>query len=273
MKVAISGASGFVGSALRQTFDEVVPLSRKDFQNNDLDKIKDCDVVINLAGAPIIKRWTPEYKKELYSSRIDTTKALVEAMKDSSVKHFISTSAVGFYPEDKPCDEQSCSEGGDDFLANLCKDWESEALKCDKLTSILRFGIILDKDGGAMKQMYTPFSLGLGGPIGDGSSWFSWIDLKDLLSIFHFLIEKEIAGIFNATAPNPVKNIEFTKEFGKVLHKPAILPVPKFALRLLYSEGATVLTGSKRVYPKNLLEKEFSFKYPDIQSCLQRNYA
>lgn len=273
MKIAISGASGFVGSALTKSFENVIAISRKDFETGNLDQIKECDVVINLAGAPIIKRWSDTYKNELYNSRIDTTKALVKAINDSNVKHFISTSAVGFYPEEKPCDEITCSEGGDDFLANLCKDWENEAFKCNKLTSILRFGIVLDKNGGALTQMYTPFSLGLGGPIGDGKSWFSWVDLVDLVSMFHFLIEKELGGVYNATAPNPITNKEFTKQFAQVLKKPAFLPVPKFALHLLYSEGATVLTGSKRVYPKELLKQGFKFQYADIQECLKRNYA
>jgi len=273
MKIAISGASGFVGTALRKSFEDVVAISRADFKDNNLNKIKDCDVVINLAGAPIIKRWSDEYKKELYSSRIDTTKALVDAIKDSSVKYFISTSAVGFYPEDKACDEESCSDGGDDFLANLCKDWETEAKKCSVDTAIVRFGIVLDKSGGALAQMYTPFSMGLGGPIGDGKSWFSWIDLKDLVSIFHFLIDNKLSGTFNATAPNPVLNKDFTKSFAQVLHKPAFLPIPKFALHAMYSEGATVLTGSKRVYPKMLLSKGFEFQYKSIDECLKRNYG
>lgn len=273
MKIAISGASGFVGTALSKSFDDVVTISRSDFEKGNLKKIKDCDIVINLAGAPIIKRWSDTYKKELYSSRIDTTKALVNAIKDSSVKYFISTSAVGFYPEDKPCDEQVCSDGGDDFLANLCKDWEAEANKCSVDTAIVRFGIVLDKNGGALAQMHTPFSMGLGGPIGDGKSWFSWIDLEDLVAIFHFLIDNKFSGTFNATAPNPVINKDFTKSFAKVLHKPAFLPLPKFALQAIYSEGATVLTGSKRVYPKMLMSKGFEFKYKTIDECLQRNYA
>ena len=273
MKVAISGASGFVGTALSKSFDDVVTVSRSDFESGNLDKIKDCDVVINLAGAPIIKRWSDEYKKELYSSRIDTTKALVEAIKDSNVKHFISTSAVGFYPEDKACDEQSCSGGGDDFLASLCKDWESEAKKASVETAIVRFGIVLDSGGGALAQMYTPFSLGLGGPIGDGRSWFSWIDLEDLVALFHFIIDKKLSGTYNATAPNPVLNSEFTKAFAKVLKRPAFLPLPKFALKMIFSEGATVLTGSKRVYPKALEAEGFTFSCSTIDQCLQKNYA
>ena len=273
MKVAISGASGAVGKALQSVFDDVVPISRSDFENGTLDKIKECDVVINLAGAPIIKRWSEAYKKELYNSRIDTTKDLVSVINDSDVKHFISTSAIGFYPEDRECDEQSCKEPANDFLASVCKDWEDAAMQCNKKSSILRFGIVMDKNSGALKQMYTPFSLGLGGPIGDGNSWFSWIDLEDLKRIYPFLIENELEGIYNAVAPHPILNKDFTKEFAKVLHRPAFLPVPKFALNLIYSEGATVLTGSKRVYPKALLDKGFEFKYDTTHKMLQRNYG
>ncbi len=273
MKVAISGVSGFVGSALKKSFEDVVEISRQDFSDRNLDKIKDCDILINLAGAPIIGRWTPEYKRELYNSRIDTTKALVEAMQDSSIKHFISTSAVGFYPEDKPCDEQICSGGGDDFLANLCRDWEKEALKAPVDTAIVRLGIVLGKGGGALKEMEKPFLLGVGGPIGNGKAWFSWIDLEDLVAIMHFLIDQKATGTYNATAPNPVTNKAFTKALAGALHRPAFIPVPKFALQLLYSEGASVLTGSKRVYPTALKDKGFVFTCKNVQESLERIYG
>ncbi len=273
MKIAISGASGFVGTALRDTFENVVSLSREDFSRNRIkEKIKDCDLVINLAGAPIIKRWSESYKRELYNSRIDTTKALVEAMEGSQVKHFISASAVGFYPEDKACDEQKCPDPAEDFLAKICVDWEKEALKAPVDTAIVRFGIILDRNGGALEHMHLPFSLGIGGPIADGEAWFSWIDLQDLIKSIHHIADNRLTGTFNATAPHPVKNKDFTKIFGKVLHRPAFIPVPKFVLRLIFSEGAIVLTGSKQVYPKNLLESGFEFDYKTVEECLRKNY-
>ncbi|NPA95092.1 MAG: TIGR01777 family protein [Thermodesulfobacteria bacterium] len=271
-KIAVTGAGGFVGSLLKRRFSGIVPIAR----NATLDEIKraleGAHVVINLAGAPIIKRWSESYKKVLYSSRIETTRRLVEALNSSDVEHFISTSATGIYPDDMDCDE-SCPRLADDFLGRLARDWEMEASKCKKKTTILRFGVVLGNDGGALKRMLLPFRLGLGGPIGDGSSVLSWIDIEDLMRIYEFVLETGIEGVLNAVSPRPVTNKEFTKALARVLRRPAILPVPPFILRLLYGEGATVITGSKRVYPNRLLEAGFRFKYPDIHSSLQHLLA
>jgi hypothetical protein len=266
MKIALTGASGFVANQIKKNFHDIVVIGRKDDEQTILSKLQDVQVVINLAGAPIIKRWTDSYKKILLSSRIDTTKKLVQAINQSNVEYFISTSAVGIYPDDMVCDE-TCAKA-DDFLANLASCWEQEALKCEKPTAILRFGIILGSSGGALSQMLTPFKLGLGGIIGNGKMQMSWIDIEDLGNMYKFLIEKRIEGIFNATAPNPVSNYEFTKALGNVLHRPTFFPLPEFVLKLIFGEAASVLIGSKEVYPRALEKAGFTFSYPTIQASL-----
>jgi len=264
MKVAIVGGKGFVGSFLQREFSNVLVIDKGD----SLEKIAECDIVINLAGATILKRWNESYKKLLYSSRIETTKNIVKIINNSNVKHFISTSAIGYYPDGCVCDESA--KAGSGFLAKLAIDWEEEALKCNKLTTILRFGVVIDKEGGALKQMLLPFKLGLGGVIGDGKMSMSFIDMVDLMRIYHFVIENKLGGIYNATSPNPTTNYEFTKILGKILHRPTIFTIPKFIIKLLFGEGSEVLLSSQKVYPKNLLENGFEFKYDTIEKSLLR---
>lgn len=272
MKVALTGASGFVGTALQEHFKGCVIIDRNDDEAFILEKLNDVNVVINLAGAPIIKRWSDPYKKILLSSRIESTERLVKAINQSNISHFISTSAIGIYPDDTQCDE-SCNEVADNFLGGLAKKWEKEALLCNKPTAILRFGVILGKDGGALAQMLTPFKWGVGGIIGDGKMMTSWIDIEDLMRMYHFIIDRHITGTFNAVSPTPVTNYTFTKTLGKVLHRPTILPIPEFVLGIMYGEAATVLTGSKEVYPKAIQEKGFVFKYEDLESSLRHLLA
>ncbi len=268
MKIALTGANGFVGNALQQQFKDVVIIDRKDDEDAILQKLEGVDKVINLAGAPIIKRWSNPYKKVLISSRIQTTKKLVNALNKSNVSHFISTSAIGIYPDNIPCDELSESIS-DDFLGKLATWWEEEAQACTKPTIILRFGVVLGSNGGALAQMLTPFRLGVGGIISDGKMMTSWIDIEDLMRIYHFVIDKKLEGVYNATSPHPISNYTFTKTLGHILHRPTILPIPKFVLKLIYGEAASVLMGSKEVYPKALQDAGFSFKYPTIDISLK----
>ncbi|QFR48403.1 TIGR01777 family protein [Sulfurimonas lithotrophica] len=268
MKVALTGASGFVASHLIKEFNDYIIIDRNDNEDDILEKLKDVDAVFNLAGAPIIKKWNEEYKKTLVSSRIDTTKKLVNAINKSDVGYFISTSAIGAYPNDAKYDE-SFQSYGDDFLASLTKEWEAEALKCNKKTAIVRFGVILGKEGGALKQMLTPFKLGLGGTIGNGKMMTSWIDIDDLVNIYLYLSENKLTGIFNATAPKPVSNYEFTKALGKTLNRPTVFPIPTFVLKLIFGEASSVLTDSKEVYPKALENSGFEFKYKTIEKSLE----
>jgi uncharacterized protein (TIGR01777 family) len=279
-RIVISGASGFVGTALQKYFldksYEVITISRNDFldEKSLLSKIDNSDVLINLNGANIINRWSESYKKLLYSSRINTTKALVNAMKNSTNKPsvFISTSAVGVYKNDAIYDE-STQNYGDDFLANLVKDWEKEALKVNELgirISIFRFGIVLGKEGGALAKMLTPFKFGLGGTIGDGSQAFSFIHIDDLLKAYDFVINHDdLDGVFNLTAPEPTTNYGLTKALGKSLNRPTILPVPQFVLNLIFSEGAKVLTDGQSAVPKKLLENGFIFQYKNIEETIE----
>jgi uncharacterized protein (TIGR01777 family) len=267
MKIATTGASGFIGSQLKNYFPNFVVIDRNDTEKIILEKIKDVDIVFNLAGATILKRWNKNYKKILFNSRIETTKKLVNAINQSNIKYFISTSAIGIYPDNTPCDEY-CKTLTNDFLGNLAKTWEKEAKKSNKPTTIIRLGVVLG-NGGALKEMLLPFKLGLGGIIGNGDMKMSWIDIEDLMRIYKFIIDKQLTGIVNATSPNPVTNKEFTKTFAKILNRPAILKIPKFLLYLKYGEGASVLTSSKEVYPKRLLENGFEFKYPFIENSLK----
>lgn len=272
MKIALTGASGFVGTALQNHFAPCVIIDRKDDEEAILNKLHDVDVVINLAGAPIIKRWDDPYKKILLSSRIESTERLVNAINQSDVSHFISTSAIGIYPDGQKCDE-SCTQIADDFLGQLAKKWEDEAHQCSKPTTILRFGVILGKDGGALAQMLTPFKWGVGGNIGNGKMMTSWIHIDDLIGMYRYIIDNKLAGIYNATSPNPVSNHSFTKALGKALHRPTIVPIPEFVLRIMYGEASSVLTGSKEVYPRAIQEKGFVFEHEGIKASLKHLLA
>lgn len=273
--IAITGASGFVGKNLRDFFEKqgfsVVAISRGFL--NEKEKLQEiisaCDIVINLAGANIINRWSEPYKRLLYASRIDTTKSIVEAINsvNKKPKLLISTSAVGIYDNIGSHDEQG--NYSNDFLSNLCQDWEAEANKADTKVAIFRFGIVLGRDGGALHNMMTPFKLGLGGRIGSGNQAFSYIHIEDLINAYEFIIDKEFEGVFNLTAPKPTTNLGLTKALGKALRRPTLFPVPQFVLKLLFSEGAKVLTDGQEVLPKKLLDLGFEFKYRDIEETIE----
>lgn len=276
--IAITGATGFVGTNLTKFFKNlnynIIPISREIL--NDESKLKNVleqsDVVINLAGANIIGRWTPQYKELLYSSRIDTTSKIVNAINtvENKPKLLISTSAVGIYDNKDTHDENGTF--ANDFLSTLCQNWEKEALKAKNETtkvSIFRFGIVLGKDGGAFAKMITPFRLCLGGIIGSGNQAFSYVHIDDLMNAYQFVIEKNLDGIFNLTAPKPTTNLLFTRALGKALKRPTIFPVPEFVLKLIFSEGAKVLTDGQDVIPKKLLSLGFKFKFSNIEETLK----
>ena len=213
--ILITGANGFVGTNLSGFFTNlgfnVLSINRDDLTNKETleEKINQSDIIINLAGANIIKRWSSEYKKELYSSRIDTTKKIVNAINksDSASKLLISTSAVGIYDNKKTYDEYN-AEFSDDFLSVLCQDWEEEAKKASCRVVVFRFGIVLGKDGGALEQMLLPFKFYLGGPIGSGSQAFSFIHMKDLISAFKYAIDNDtLHDAYNLCATIPTTNM------------------------------------------------------------------
>ncbi|MGB5917924.1 TIGR01777 family oxidoreductase [Arcobacter sp.] len=276
--IAISGASGFVGSSLTKFFSnldyKILPIKREIL--NDKTKLEELlnksDILINLAGANIINRWSESYKKLLYSSRINTTQKLVSAIKniDNPPKLLISTSAVGIYDNKATYDENGTYSN--DFLSSICQEWEKEALKAkseNTKVSIFRFGIVLGKDGGALQKMILPFKLGLGGVIGSGEQAFSYIHIEDLLEAYKFVIENSYEDTFNLSAPTPTTNKGLTQALGKTLKRPTILPVPEFVLNIIFSEGAKVLTDGQSAFPKKLLDLGFEFKYKTIQETIE----
>ncbi|MGE4517148.1 MAG: TIGR01777 family oxidoreductase [Arcobacteraceae bacterium] len=277
--IAIAGASGFVGTHLKDFFTQlgytVSKISREELANTELltQKFEKTDIVINLSGANIIHRWSDEYKKELYHSRIDTTQKIVTAIKNATNKPqvLVSTSAVGIYSNQKINSEEEY-EYGKNFLAKLCKTWESEALKAkdDTRVVIFRFGIVLGKNGGALQSMLLPFKLGLGGTIGNGSQYFSFVHIEDLKNAFNFVIENEkLSGAFNLGAPQPTTNKGLTKALGKTLNRPTLFPVPHFVLKLMYGEGATVLTDGQSMIPQRLEENGFKFQFKTIEETIE----
>lgn len=229
MKVLISGSSGFIGSRLKPFLVKhgyvIDTLSREDLKN-PLNKIKNADAIINLAGVPIIKKWTKQYKKEIYQSRIYSTQNIVEAIKKTQkTKFFISTSAVGIYPSSGTHNEFS-TEYANNFLAEVCKDWEKEAFEAKNITRtiIFRLGVVLGNTGGAFQKMLKPFKFGLGGKLGNGKQPMSWIHINDLLQVYKFALEQhQMDGIYNLVAPENINNAAFTKLLANHLKKTCVL--------------------------------------------------
>ncbi len=278
--IAITGASGFVGSNLCRRFKkngwEIIALDRGEFASTSEElakRIDGIDVIVNLAGAPVIGRWSEDYKKLLYESRITLTTKLIKACKllDEPPCAFLSASAIGCYTSTGTHTEED-NILSEDFLGNLTRDWEHEAFKAKEFgsrTTIFRFGVVLGKGGGALGKMLFPFKMGLGGTIGNGRQAFSWIHINDLVRVFEAAInDSTYEGIYNLTAPHPTTNIELTKALGRSLSRPTILPIPAFVLRLLYGEGAQVLTSGQTAIPKRLLDGGFQFDFPFINEAV-----
>jgi len=294
MKVFITGGTGFVGKSLTLNLTrighEATVLTRSVKRTEGLpagvsmlagdptqkgswqEAVKEHDMVVNLAGASIFTRWTEETKKLLRESRLTTTRNLVAAVEHGRVKNFFSTSAVGYYGfhADEVLIEES--PPGSDFLAQLAQDWEKEAWKAKEKgcrVVITRFGIVLGEKGGALGQMMPLFKKFLGGPLGSGKQWFSWIHIEDLARAFLFLIDHpEISGPVNLTSPCPVPNKTLAKAIGRAMHRPSFLPAPGFVLRTILGEFGSVLLEGQRVIPQKLLESGFHFSYPDIDQAL-----
>jgi len=282
MKIVASGITGFVGSHLKREFTEkygwsVEPLAPDDFKLPDdefLKKITGADIVLNLAGAPISARWTDAYRKLLYSSRIDTTKKIVESVArlENKPRLFISTSAVGRYTATGTHTEEECSYATD-FLGRLAERWEDEALKMVNTgvrAVIFRFGIVLGRDGGILANMLPPFRLGLGGMIGNGKQHFSWVHINDLVAAYVEAINNNnFSGIYNLCAPTPSTNKGLTKALGETLHRPTIFRIPVFVLRLKFGKGAAAIASGQRALPKRLMEAGFSFSFPTIEEAIR----
>ena len=280
MKIAMTGATGFIGQhlvrALTERGDEVIALGRREIGASPerlASLMQACEAVINLAGAPINRRWTDTYKKELLSSRLDTTRALVAAMArlEQPPATMLSASGVGAFDARRRYTEAD-PPNATDFLGRLSQQWEAAALEAGSLgvrVVILRFAVVLGHDGGMMKQVLTPFRLGLGGPIGNGRQHFSWIHIDDLVAAhLHALEHPQMSGVYHLSAPHPVTNKEFTRALGKAVHRPALLPVPTPMLKLVFGEGADVMTSGPNVVSARLPESGFAFRYPDIERAL-----
>ena len=296
MRFLITGGTGFIGRQLvRRLLDEghdVVVLSRQSAQNvrsqlstrvrpvTSLAAVNPSiyfDAVINLAGEGILdKRWSQARKKVLLDSRIGVTSELVDLIERMENKPgcLVSASAVGFYGFAHGTNEllDESSHVGSDFAATLCSRWEQAARRAESMgvrTCLVRIGVVLHPDGGALQKMLPPFRLGLGGPIGDGQQAMAWIHMEDMISILLFLANhREASGVFNAVAPGTVNNKTFARALGRAVRRPAMIPVPKCALELMLGESAQLLTEGAVVVPGRLKEAGFSFAYPDIDKAL-----
>lgn len=281
MKIAISGSSGFIGHHLTDFFtelgEEVVPLPHTLFREKSDEKLKGalagCDVVINLAGSPINTRWTDAAKRRIRESRVQVTRSLVKIINEMPVKPgiFISASAVGIYPDKGTFTESTVAEGKG-FLADVCRAWEDEAQKLspDVRLVIMRLGVVLSSDGGALSRMLLPFRLFMGGKIASGRQGFSWIHIEDLVNGIWFVIQHpEIGGIVNLVSPQPLTNAQFAKTAGEVLHRPVWFTMPAFVFRLLYGEGEVQVTKGQQAYPGRLLSTGYIYRYGDLTSALR----
>jgi len=298
MKIFMTGGTGFVGSGMVRALaaeghevtvltrsvaeDRVVPGGVSLLEGNPAEEgpwqeaVGTHEVIINLAGASIFTRWTDGVKRRIRDSRILTTRNLSRALSSRKGKEtlFLSTSAVGYYGFHGDEVLEEAGSPGHDFLAELAKDWEAAALEAEAHGArvvLCRFGIVLGRRGGALGQMLPLFKRYLGSPLGDGKQWFSWVHERDLANIFLFLLRhKELEGPINCTAPYPVRNKEMTKILGDVLEKPTFLPpVPRFVLKIIQGEFATVLVKGQKVIPKKLVDSSYQFEFPALKEALE----
>ena len=286
-RIAITGASGLIGTALvgklKSDGYTVQRLVRRPtvspeeiFWNPaqseiDLDSLAGVDAVIHLAGAGVgDKRWTKKYKSEILNSRLLGTTTIANAVAQVKPKVFISSSAIGWYGETGNRAVVESDRGGDDFLAAVCREWEAAAdLASDVRTVKIRTGLVLDPTGGALGRMLPLFRFGLGGKLGNGKQWWSWITLHDHLRAIEFLMENaQISGAVNLTSPNPVTNQEFTSALARALRRPALFPAPAFALKAALGGFSTEILGSKKVLPGVLQDAGFNFDFPHIGPAL-----
>lgn len=296
MTVLITGATGLVGQALvnllLQNGYSVHYLSTSKSklinQNNykgfywnpklseiDTNAFEDVEVVIHLAGASVAKKWTTSYKEEIIESRVLSTRLLYQTLnkKANTVKQIISASAIGIYPDDlNYIYHETDNKVDDSFLGNVVEQWEKEVDQFEKLQILVakvRIGIVLSDEGGALQEMAKPIKLGLGAAFGSGEQYQSWIHIYDLVSIFQFIMNNKLAGIYNGVAPYPVTNAELTKAIAKVLKKPLFLPnIPKFVMKLILGEMHQILFSSQHVSCRKLLDAKFQFKYASLDKAL-----
>ena len=286
-RIAITGSSGLIGTALvghlkaeGHTVQRLVrraPIAADEVTWDpqtgyvDLQALAGVNGIIHLAGAPVAdKRWTKKYKTEILNSRLLGTTTIAKAVAELKPDVFISASAVGWYGESGSRPVVEKDRVGDDFLAAICHEWEAAAdLAGDVRTVKLRTGLVLDPTGGALGRMIPLFRFGIGGRLGTGKQWWSWITLHDVIRAVTFALENPIAGPVNLTAPNPVTNQEFTAALARALHRPAVFPVPSIALKIAFGGFSSEMLGSKKVIPEALMEAGFTFDYPHIGAALE----
>ena len=290
MKILITGGGGFIGSFLIDTllaknYKVIVvgltpPKQNVDFFKLDLvrekiskDILENVDAIINLAGKNIFGRWNERFKKEIYESRVLSTRTIIESIKevDKKPKVFISASAVGYYGDrgEEELDEDSLPGKG--FLAKVCVDWEKESLKAEDLgirSVQIRKGIVLG-NGGFIYQILPFYKLGLGGPLGKGNQWFSWVHINDVVNIYLLTLENNnLSGPIIACSPQSIKNKDFSKIVAKVLKKPAFIKIPKILLKIMFGEFADEILASQKVYPKKLIKFNYKFEFLDLEKAL-----
>jgi uncharacterized protein (TIGR01777 family) len=295
MKIAITGGSGFIGTELTRKLiasgHEVLVLdllppkfthSNVTFHKTNLTtegfpkELSECEAIIHLAGVNIFGKWTEEYKKLILSSRVNSARAIIDFLKNNphKIKAFISASAVGYYGDTGESATDETGANGNDFLAKVCKEWESAVREAEVLgvrTVSIRTGIALGKNGGMLQKLFPVFSWGLGGKIGSGKQWFSWISIHDLVRVYEFAVTNHtLTGAVNAVSPSPVRNSELTRTLGEKLHRPTLFPVPVFLLRFALGELANALVQNSRVVPKKLLDAGFVFEDPTLAQALGR---
>jgi len=285
-KIAVTGASGLIGSALvaqlKSDGHQVQKIVRRPARTSDevswnpikgeidLQSLEAVDAVFHLAGAGVgDKRWTSSYRSEILNSRLLGTTTIATACEQLQPDVFISASAIGYYGETGDRSVTEIDRGGSDFLSVVCREWEAVANLAPSIRTIkLRTGLVLDPTGGALGRMIPLFKFGLGGKLGSGKQWWSWITLHDQIRAMIFLMNSKIEGAVNLTSPNPVTNQEFTAALAMALKRPAIFPAPAFALRAVLGGFSTEVLGSKKVIPKVLVDNKFEFDYPHVSSAL-----
>jgi uncharacterized protein (TIGR01777 family) len=284
MKILMTGATGFVGSHLTRRLaasgHAVLAVSRRPgaaygWSDESLARgVRESDAVIHLAGENIFdKRWNPRQKALLVSSRVETTKKIAALVAARKPRCFLSASAIGWYGTSETATFDERSPRGSDFMADLCTQWEDAteaAAEAGVRTCRVRTGIVLGRDGGALTKMLPFFRLGIGGPLGSGRQWFSWVHVDDLCALYQFLLENERSiGAYDGTSPNPVTNKELARAIGRVLHRPSALPVPAPMLRLTLGEVANVMVTGQKVLPRRAQEAGFRFEHPEIEEALR----
>ncbi len=286
--IAITGASGLIGSALtshlRDKGENVIKLVRREPRSKDeafwnpvdgkvdLDALEGVDSIVHLAGAGVgDKRWSAAYKSEILNSRLYGTTTIANAAEQLKVKSLISSSAIGWYGETGNRAVTENDRGGDDFLAHVCLEWERAADAAPSVRTVkIRTGLVLDPTGGALGRMMPLFRFGLGGKLGSGKQWWSWITLHDQVRAIDYLIDSDLSWPVNLTAPNPATNSEFTAALARALRRPALFPVPGFALKVALGGFSTEILGSKRVLPERLNESGFIFDFPHLAPALAK---